>query len=156
PAPPRSRALSGRLRPGEQEARALAGAVALGAHPPARELHQAAHDEQPEAGTVVAAPAPGVQTRELLEEPRAVGRGEADAAVAHLELDLAVRGARRELDPAAGAGERGERVLEDVAHHDVERERIGDHVQLRRNAARDLDARAADALVEVREHARDG
>src|SRR5207237_2092036 len=107
--------------PGEHETRSLSDAVAVGAHPAVRQVHQALHDEEPESGAVVGAPAPGMQPREALEEPSAAAAAKADPGIAHRELDLTVPRTRAQGEAAPAAGrDGGQGVLDDVAHHDVE------------------------------------
>src|SRR2546429_4254021 len=66
--------------------RALAHALAVRAHAPLPEVHQAMHDEEPEAGTVLAARATRMQARESLEQARAVRGAKAHTTVAHRQL----------------------------------------------------------------------
>src|SRR2546430_2181540 len=90
--------------------RALAHALAVRAHAPLPEVHEAMHDEQPEAGTVLAAGATRMQARESLEQARAVRGAKAHAAVAHRQLHLAVERARAERDAAAAERSEERRV----------------------------------------------
>src|SRR5438067_12139473 len=149
--PLRSRALPlGGRGPGEHEARSLSDAVAVGAHPAVRQVHQALHDEEAESGAIVGAAAPGMQPREALEEPSALAAAKADPGIAHRELDLTVLRTRAQGDAApAVARHGGKGVLEDVAHHDIERQRIADHLEARLVVAGDGDALLAGALLEV-------
>src|ERR1700724_4280704 len=102
--------------------RAPAHALAVCADAALPQVHQAMHDEEPEAGAVMAAAATGMQARESLEQPCAVRGSKAHAAVAHRQLHFAVERARAERDAAAAERRhRGERVLQDVAYHDIER-----------------------------------
>jgi hypothetical protein len=124
----------------------------VGAGAACGQLHQPPDDEQAETGAVAAAAAR--QSREFLEDARAVRGAEADAAVAHVELHGAVRAARAERD-AATTLHGGERVLEDVAYHDVERERIARDVQIARELARNRDLLGPRALLELHHDAGD-
>src|SRR5438067_4801117 len=97
--PLRSRALPlGGRGPGEHETRSLSDAVAVGAHPAVRQVHQALHDEEAESGAIVGAAAPGMQSREALEEPSALAAAKADPGIAHRELDLTVLRTRAQGD----------------------------------------------------------
>src|SRR2546430_5199754 len=90
--------------------RAVAHAVAVRADAPLPEVHQAMHDEEPEAGTVLAARATRMQARESLEQARAVRGAKAHTTVAHRQLHLAVERARAERDAAAAERSEERRV----------------------------------------------
>src|ERR1700761_141634 len=70
-----------RYRPREHELGALPNSFAVRTHTPSSELHQTPHNIQTQPGAEITAAATGVQPRELLEQPRAVGRPESHAAI---------------------------------------------------------------------------
>ncbi len=152
--PVQGRGRCGRFRPGELDPRPLPDPVAVRADAAVCQLHHAAHDEESEPRAVVPATA-AVQAREPGEQTRAVSGREADAGVAHAELHLAVGGARLHLDAAAaGRLHRCQRVLEDVAQHHVECQRIALHAQRSGDVAAKHGALLARALLERRQHPR--
>ena len=141
----------------EHEARALSRPVAVRTDAPLRELHQAPHDEEAEPGAVVGGGAARLQAREFLEQARAIAGRKADAGVAHGELYFARQATGADGDVAtAGRRQRGKGVLEHVAHHHIEGQRVTHHLQLRGDAGLECHLRLAGALLQLREHAADG
>ena len=145
-------------RPRQHEGGALTGAGALRADPPARKLHQAPDDVEAEARAETAAAATGVQAGEFLEEPRGITRPETDAAVTYRELDLATSCPPAGESDAAAADRRNgrERILEEVAQDDIERQRVGHHLQAALDVGADGNAVLRGPLLESRDYSRDG
>src|SRR6185312_8168610 len=142
-------------RPREHERCPLTDACAPCAHLAALELHQAPDDVEAEAGAEVAAAATRMQAAEFLEEPWAIGRPEADAAVADGELDLTAEPPTDESDAAAAdRGDRRERVLEEIAQDDIERQRVGHYFEAALDLGADGDPILRGALLEARDHSR--
>src|SRR5437762_12981280 len=95
-----------------------------------------------------------MQPREALEEASAVAAAKADPGIAHRELDLTVLRTRAQGDAAPAVGRHGgEGVLEGVAHHDIERQRMAHYLQSRLDVAGGRDALLAGARLEVRDDA---
>ncbi len=144
--------------PCQDEGRALTCAGALRADPPVRELHQAPDDVEPEAGAEAAAAATGMQAGEFLEEPRGIALPKSDAAVTYRELDLAAGCPPAGEGDTAAANRRDcrERVLQQVAQNDIERHRVGHHLQAALDVGADGDTVLGGALLEACDHPRDG
>src|SRR6185437_2790414 len=129
--------------------RAAAGSFAVRRDAPARELHQTLHDVESESRAVIAPACTRLEPGELLEQAPLVRRLESDAAIEDGELDLRAHTARGDGDlPAAHRNHRIERILDEIADHHVDRERIGEHLQVLRNARPELDLLLACALLE--------
>ena len=75
--------------------------------------------------------------------------------VAHGKLDLTVQAARAERDAAAAHRRHGrERILEQIADHDVHCQWIGEHFESARQVGGDRNALVARALFKLPDHAR--
>ena len=91
------------------------------------QLDQLLHQREPDAGALVGAAARALDPVEALEEARQLGRGDADAGVAHRELDAAPSAAPQRDRDLALEGELegvGEQVQDDLLPHlavDVDR-----------------------------------
>src|SRR5262245_34098300 len=89
-----------------------------------RELHQPLDDEESEPGALIGATA-RIDARALPEQQLTVGHLEADAAVTHRKLHFVIRAARIDRDGSAALrGHRRQRIFQQVAHHDIQRERV--------------------------------
>ena len=105
-------------------------------------LHRVLDDRESEAGSAGSPRSRLVGTVEALEDPLLIALGDADAMVAHGDLDDTVD----ELDPDSDAGPLrriGDRVREKIPHGFAQHLSITAHVEGARAASNDLHAGGA-------------